>query len=67
MNVEGFSLTIVLPEAVTLGELEAKTGQTENAVKTYRRALELDPDNAVAACYLKEHAVVCLRLDQFAQ
>ncbi len=38
-----------------LGDLEAKTGQTENAVKTYRHVLELDPNNADAASYLKEH------------
>lgn len=39
-----------------LGELQAKTGQTENAVKTYRRVLQLDPNNTDAASYLKEHA-----------
>jgi len=41
-----------------LGELEAKSGQTETAVETYRRVLELDPNNADAAKYLKEHAAV---------
>jgi dienelactone hydrolase len=41
-----------------LAELQAKTGQTENAVKTYRRVLELDPNNAAASSYLKEHAAV---------
>lgn len=41
-----------------LGELQAKTGQAENAVKTYRRVLELDPNNADAASYLKEHTAV---------
>lgn len=41
-----------------LGELQAKTGQTQDAVKTYRRVLELDPDNADATRYLKEHAAV---------
>jgi dienelactone hydrolase len=41
-----------------LGELQAKTGQMENAVKTYRRVLELDPNNADAASYLKEHTAV---------
>lgn len=38
--------------------MQAKTGQTEDAVNTYRRVLELDPDNADAAGYLKEHATV---------
>lgn len=50
------------PEKVVLqanlGELQAKTGQTENAVKTYRRVLELDPNNTDAARYLKEHTAV---------
>jgi dienelactone hydrolase len=41
-----------------LGELQAKTGQTENAGKTYRRVLELDPQNTDAVSYLKEHAAV---------
>jgi tetratricopeptide (TPR) repeat protein len=38
-----------------LGDLQAKTGQTENAVRTYRRVLELDPKNTDAVSYLKEH------------
>ena len=38
-----------------LAEMQAKTGQTQDAVKNYRRALELDPKNADAAKYLKEH------------
>jgi dienelactone hydrolase len=42
----------------SLGELQAKTGQTDNAVLTYRRLLELDPNNADAASYLKAHAAV---------
>jgi cytochrome c-type biogenesis protein CcmH/NrfG len=39
-----------------LGELQAKTGQAAEALKSYRRVLELDPKNADAANYLKEHA-----------
>jgi dienelactone hydrolase len=39
-----------------LGEMQAKTGQTQDAVQTYRRVLELDPANADARNYLKEHA-----------
>jgi tetratricopeptide (TPR) repeat protein len=38
-----------------LAEMQAKTGQTGEAVKSYRRVLELDPKNADAARYLKEH------------
>jgi tetratricopeptide (TPR) repeat protein len=38
-----------------LAEMQAKTGQTQDAVKNYRRALELDPKNTDAAKYLKEH------------
>jgi dienelactone hydrolase len=41
-----------------LGELQAKTGQTQDAIDTYRRVLELDPNNADAASYLKEHTAV---------
>lgn len=41
-----------------LADLQAKTGQTENALKTYRRVLDLDPNNSDAASYLKEHATV---------
>lgn len=40
----------------SLGELQAKTGQTDHAVVTYRRVLELDPGNANAASFLKAHA-----------
>lgn len=43
-----------------LGELQAKTGQAEHAAKTYRRVLELDPNNADAASYLKAHPAVRL-------
>ena len=39
-----------------LAEMQAKTGQTDEAVRNYRRVLELDPKNADAAKYLKEHA-----------
>jgi dienelactone hydrolase len=38
-----------------LAEMQAKTGQTQEAVNSYRRVLELDPNNADAANYLKEH------------
>jgi tetratricopeptide (TPR) repeat protein len=38
-----------------LAEMQAKTGQTQDALKNYRRVLELDPKNADAASYLKEH------------
>jgi tetratricopeptide (TPR) repeat protein len=38
-----------------LAEMQAKTGQTQDALKSYRRVLELDPKNADAAKYLKEH------------
>jgi dienelactone hydrolase len=52
--------THLYPEAVylmsNLGELQAKTGQAAEALKSYRRVLELDPKNADAANYLKEHA-----------
>jgi tetratricopeptide (TPR) repeat protein len=39
-----------------LGEMQGKTGQTQDAVQTYRRVLELDPANTDARNYLKEHA-----------
>jgi tetratricopeptide (TPR) repeat protein len=38
-----------------LAEMQAKTGQTQEAVKSYRRVLELDPNNAGAANYLRGH------------
>lgn len=38
-----------------LAEMLAKTGQVDEAVKNYRRVLELDPNNANAEKYLKEH------------
>jgi tetratricopeptide (TPR) repeat protein len=38
-----------------LAEMQAKTGQTQEALKNYRRVLELDPKNADAAKYVKEH------------
>jgi dienelactone hydrolase len=38
-----------------LGEMQAKTGQVQNALTTYRRVVELDPKNADAIAYLKEH------------
>lgn len=52
--------THVYPEKVNLldalGEMQGKSGQTQEAVKTYRKVLEMDPKNANAAKYLKEHA-----------
>jgi len=47
-----------------MGELQAKTGQTENAVKTYRRVLELNLNNSDAASSLKEHVGAYRRLDR---
>ena len=41
-----------------LAEMQAKTGQTEEAVGNYRRALALDPKNEDAAKYVKEHGGV---------
>jgi tetratricopeptide (TPR) repeat protein len=38
-----------------LAEMQAKTGQEQEASKSYRRVLELDPKNVDAAKYLKEH------------
>lgn len=38
-----------------LAEMQAKTGQVQEAVRNYRRVLELDPKNADAAKYMKEH------------
>ena len=38
-----------------LAEMQAKTGQTDEAVKSYRRVLALDPNNADAAKFLKAH------------
>jgi dienelactone hydrolase len=38
-----------------LGEMQAKTGQTREAVASYKKVLELDPDNADAIKYVKEH------------
>jgi tetratricopeptide (TPR) repeat protein len=38
-----------------LAEMQAKTGQTQDALKNYRRVLELDPKNVDAAKYVKEH------------
>lgn len=38
-----------------LAEMQAKTGQEQEARKSYRRVLELDPKNVDAAKYLKEH------------
>ncbi|MDL2356710.1 MAG: tetratricopeptide repeat protein [Pseudomonadota bacterium] len=38
-----------------LAEMQAKTGQVAEAVKSYRRPLVLDPNDADAATYLKEH------------
>jgi Flp pilus assembly protein TadD len=35
--------------------MQARTGQVQEAVKNYRRVLALDPKNADAAKYLKEH------------
>jgi tetratricopeptide (TPR) repeat protein len=39
-----------------LAEMQAKTGQVQEAVKNYRRALELNPKDADAKQYLAEHA-----------
>jgi tetratricopeptide (TPR) repeat protein len=38
-----------------LAEMQAKTGQTQDALKNYRHVLELDPKNVDAAKYVKEH------------
>jgi tetratricopeptide (TPR) repeat protein len=38
-----------------LGEMQAKTGQAQDALVSYRRVLELDPKNADAIRYVKEH------------
>ena len=38
-----------------LGEMQAKTGQPQEALASYRRVLELDPKNADAIRYVKEH------------
>jgi len=38
-----------------LGEMQAKTGQAQEALASYRRVLELDPKNADAIRYVKEH------------
>lgn len=38
-----------------LAEMQSKTGQVQEAVRSYRRVLELDPENADAARYLKAH------------
>jgi tetratricopeptide (TPR) repeat protein len=39
-----------------LAEMQGKTGQVQDAVKNYRRALELNPKDADAIQYLAEHA-----------
>lgn len=38
-----------------LAEMQAKMGQKEEAVRNYRKVLELDPKNIDAANYLKAH------------
>lgn len=38
-----------------LGEMQAKAGQTQEALASYRRLLELDPKNADAIRFVKEH------------
>jgi tetratricopeptide (TPR) repeat protein len=38
-----------------LGEMQARTGQAADALASYRRVLELDPKNADAIRYVKEH------------
>lgn len=38
-----------------LGEMQARTGQVQEALASYRRVLELDPKNADAIRYVKEH------------
>lgn len=43
-----------------LGEMQAKTGQTAEALASYRRVLELDPKNADALRYVKEHGTNAL-------
>ena len=37
-----------------LAEMQARTGQTQQAIRSYRRVLELDPKSFDAAKYLKE-------------
>lgn len=39
-----------------LAETQAKTQQTQHALKSYRRTLELDPENADARKYLKKYS-----------
>jgi tetratricopeptide (TPR) repeat protein len=39
-----------------LAEMQAKTGQVQEAVKNYRRALELNPKDADAIQFLAEHS-----------
>lgn len=38
-----------------LGEMQAKTGQVREAVQSYKKVLELDPDNVDANAYVKAH------------
>ncbi len=39
-----------------LASLQAKSGQTADAVRSYRRVLELNPQHAAAAAFVKAHA-----------
>ena len=38
-----------------LAEMQAKSGQTADALRSYRRVLELNPQHAAAAAFVKEH------------
>ncbi|RZA32458.1 MAG: alpha/beta fold hydrolase [Lysobacteraceae bacterium] len=38
-----------------LAEMQAKTGQTAEAARSYRRVLDLNPQHALAATFLKAH------------
>jgi len=39
-----------------LGEMQAKSGQMAEAVRSYRRVLELNPQHAAATAFVKEHS-----------
>ena len=38
-----------------LGEMQAKSGQMAEALRSYRRVLELNPQHAAAAAFVKQH------------
>ncbi|WP_288379206.1 dienelactone hydrolase family protein [uncultured Massilia sp.] len=38
-----------------LAEMQAKSGQTAEALRSYRRVLELNPQHAAAAAFVKQH------------